>query len=402
MIGDGGFSMRKKMRSAMGVVMIAIMALAIGLVILLHFLKVSAAVVRGLEYSVVFLAVTLIVLFFVIDGLIKRQMIDGMHQLIRDMENISKGNLDVVSCVRGNTEFEQMSRGINAMVRSISRTSGMLTRVFEMMDAQFAVFEYNEDTRRVMTTDRLGMLLGIPSDELGPMVQDKQLFRTRLAWIIKTPIPGEDEVYQVGTAERPRYVRINVIAEDGSTFGMVADVTDDIKQKQAIIRERDYDPLTRIRNRRSFQREVTSLLQNRDLSVGAMIMIDLDKFKGINDTYGHAFGDEYLQKAAGFISRFSSRNSIVARRSGDEFYLVVYGFNSKEEIRQLARDYYKMLAAEPIDFPDGTRKSIGMSMGIAWYRKGITDFDAFLQCADDALYEAKERGRNTFGEKEFE
>lgn len=393
--------MRKKIRHVMSIVMFGIMALAVGIVILLRFLNVSATVIQGLEYSLVFLAAALIVLYVVIDLIIKRQMIDGMHQLIRDMGNISKGNLDVVSCVRGNTEFEQMSRGINSMVRNITRTSGMLSRVFEMMDAQFAVFEYNEDTKRVTTTDRLGMLLGIPADELGPMIQDKQLFRTRLAWIIKSPIPGEEDIYRVGVGEHPRYVRINVNAEDGSTFGMVADVTEDIKKKQDIIRERDYDPLTRIRNRRSFQREVTNLLQQQDLTEGAMIMIDLDKFKGINDTYGHAFGDEYLQKAAGFISRFSEHNSIVARRSGDEFYLVVYGFHSKEEIRQLAREYYRMLAREPIDFPDGTKKSIGMSMGIAWYRRGIKDFDAFLQCADDALYEAKEGGRNTFGEKEF-
>lgn len=393
--------MRKKIRHVMSIVMFGIMALAVGIVILLRFLNVSATVIQGLEYSLVFLAAALIVLYVVIDLIIKRQMIDGMHQLIRDMGNISKGNLDVVSCVRGNTEFEQMSRGINSMVRNITRTSGMLSRVFEMMDAQFAVFEYNEDTKRVTTTDRLGMLLGIPADELGPMIQDKQLFRTRLAWIIKSPIPGEEDIYRVGVGEHPRYVRINVNAEDGSTFGMVADVTEDIKKKQDIIRERDYDPLTRIRNRRSFQREVTNLLQQQDLTEGAMIMIDLDKFKGINDTYGHAFGDEYLQKAAGFISRFSEHNSIVARRSGDEFYLVVYGFHSKDEIRQLAREYYRMLAREPIDFPDGTKKSIGMSMGIAWYRRGIKDFDAFLQCADDALYEAKEGGRNTFGEKEF-
>ena len=60
-----------------------------------------------------------------------------------------------------------------------------------------------------------------------------------------------------------------------------------------------------------------------------MIMIDLDKFKGINDTYGHAFGDEYLQRAAAFIERFCERNCIVARRSGDEFYLLVYGCKTR-------------------------------------------------------------------------
>ena len=394
--------MRKKFRQVLSIVMSAIFVMAITSIIIAKSMKLSADVVRGLEYSVVFLALALVILFIVIDQVIKKQMIDGLYQLIRDMESIANGNLDVFSCVRGNLEFERMSKGINAMVRSITRTSGMLSRVFEMMDAQFAVFEFNDESKRVTKTDRLGMLLGIPIDEIGPMIQDKQLFRTRLAWIMKSPISEEEGVYKIGTAEHPRYIRINMIQDDGSTFGMVADVTEDIKKKQAIIKERDYDPLTKIRNRRSFERDVTKLLHTRNLTEGAMIMIDLDKFKGINDNYGHAFGDEYLQKAAGFISRFSKENTIVARRSGDEFYLVVYGFNSKDQIRQLARDYYKLLADEPIDFPDGTKRPIGMSMGIAWYRKGIKDFDSFLKCADDALYEAKEGGPNTFGEKEFQ
>lgn len=394
--------MQKKIRSILLIVMLMIMVLAIGLAIGLRYMHVKEAVVVGFRYSLVFLFLALAVVFVVIDWLIKRQMLNGLHQLIRDMENIAKGNLDVFSCVRGNTEFEQMSRGINSMVKSITRTSGMLSRVFEMMDAQFAVFEYNDDSKRVTTTDRLGMMLGIPSSELGPMIQDKSLFQTRLAWIIKNPIPGEEDVYQLDIKGHPRYVRINIATEDGSTFGMVADVTEDIKQKQAIIRERDYDALTKIRNRRSFERDVTALLSKRNLKECAMIMIDLDKFKGINDTYGHAFGDEYLQRAAAFIERFSNRDCIVARRSGDEFYLFIYSYQSKDEIRQLAVKYYEMLAREPIDFPDGSKKSIGMSMGIAWYVPGIRDFDAFLACADGALYEAKEGGRNTFGEKEFQ
>lgn len=394
--------MQKKVRIILLVVMSLIMVLAIGLAVGLQFMHVKKEMLAGFRYSLLFLALALAVVFFVIDWLIKKRMLDGLHQLIRDMENIAKGNLDVFSCVRGNTEFEQLSRGINAMVKSITRTSGMLSRVFEMMDAQFAVFEYNDDSKRVTTTDRLGMMLGISSSELGPMIQDKALFQTRLAWIIKNPVPGEEDIYQIDIKGHPHYMRINLATEDGSTFGMVADVTEDIKQKQAIIRERDYDALTRIRNRRSFERDVTNLLSRGNLTECAMIMIDLDKFKGINDTYGHAFGDEYLQRAAAFIERFSERNCIVARRSGDEFYLLVYGCQSKDEIRRMAAAYYEMLKREPIDFPDGTKKSIGMSMGIAWYVKGLKDFDAFLACADDALYEAKEGGRNTFGEKEFQ
>ena len=147
--------MRKKFRQVLSIVMSAIFVMAITSIIIAKSMKLSADVVRGLEYSVVFLALALVILFIVIDQVIKKQMIDGLYQLIRDMESIANGNLDVFSCVRGNLEFERMSKGINAMVRSITRTSGMLSRVFEMMDAQFAVFEFNDESKRVTKTHNL-------------------------------------------------------------------------------------------------------------------------------------------------------------------------------------------------------------------------------------------------------
>lgn len=394
--------MRKRMHKVMLVVIIVIIVIAIALLATMKSLGFSPVAKASITYVLACMLVAFVILSIVFDAMLKKHVVDGVNRLIMDMNRIADGNFDVVSYVRGNEEFEQMSRGINAMVRNITRTSGMLSRVFEMMDAQFAVFEYNDESMRVTTTDLLGTLLNIPPDELGPLIMDRTQFSVRIAWLTKSPIKGEIDVYQIGgTQEHPRYVRINLTQDGNSTFGMVADVTDEIRTKQNIMRERDYDPLTKIRNRRSFERDVTTLLNTKNLTEGAMIMIDLDKFKMINDNYGHAFGDEYLQRAAGFIQRFSKENCIVARRSGDEFYLVVYGCESKDQIRKMADDYFLMLKNEPIDFPDGTKKSIGMSLGIAWYKPGVKDFDAFLKCADEALYEAKETGRNKYGEREF-
>lgn len=393
--------MRWKFRGIMIGVILVVMLCAIGVIASFSDIDMPVDIRKSLMMTLPIMVVTMVAIFIIFDIVIQRNIIKGMDQLRRDIHNIASGKLDFVSYVGGCPEYEQMSHDINTMMKTISRTTSMLTRVFETFDAPYAVFEYNDNSKSVMVTDRLAMLLGIAEDELQRMVNDKQLFRTRIAWITKYPIPGEQDVYRVN-AGKTEFVRINIVEEKNSAFGMVADVTDDIRRKQVIIKERDYDPLTQIRNRLSFQRDVSKLLSDGNLSECAMIMIDLDKFKGINDTYGHAFGDEYLQRAANFMRRFCDQNCIVARRSGDEFYIFIHNQISRDNIRLLVDNFYRMLANEPIDFPDGQRRSIKMSMGVAWYQDGVNNFDAFLQCADDALYEAKESGRNTYGEKEMQ
>ena len=115
--------MQKKIRRSMISVLLVIMAISIAIMVALQLLDVKDEIVVAWRYSVLFLAVSLIVIFFMVDRMINRQMIRGLKQLIKDMDNIAAGNLNVVSCVNGNEEFVALSHGINTMVRNISRTS---------------------------------------------------------------------------------------------------------------------------------------------------------------------------------------------------------------------------------------------------------------------------------------
>lgn len=162
--------------------------------------------------------------------------------------------------------------------------------------------------------------------------------------------------------------------------------------------ERDYDSLTQLCGRRLFRSSVTQLLEQGDLCVAAMVMMDLDYFKGINDAYGHAWGDTYLKEVARELTEMSSNGCIVGRRSGDEFFVFFYDFQSKEEIRLVLRELYHGLERNPLEFPDGSRKSIQISAGIAWVQEQEPDFDKLLDQADTNLYKVKNNQRGTFGE----
>jgi diguanylate cyclase (GGDEF)-like protein len=124
----------------------------------------------------------------------------------------------------------------------------------------------------------------------------------------------------------------------------------------------------------------------------ALLFLDLDGFKNVNDTYGHAAGDQLLKMAAERLQRVLRANDVAARIGGDEF--VVLAENLSEE-RALALGVSLIGAiARSYDFGNGTSANIGVSVGIAMAPDHGTDFVDLLAVADAALYEAKTAGKS--------
>ena len=152
-------------------------------------------------------------------------------------------------------------------------------------------------------------------------------------------------------------------------WGVIEDVTREVKEKRKIEYDRDHDLLTHLLNRRAFQAEVTKRLREEDVKTAAFIMWDLDNLKYINDTYGHDFGDQYIKDAAKTLSELAIYNGIVARMSGDEFYAFIYGYEDKKQIKEIVEMTQEKLYNTTIKMPNGTDLRIRASVGIAWYRR---------------------------------
>lgn len=153
------------------------------------------------------------------------------------------------------------------------------------------------------------------------------------------------------------------------------------------------DPLTMLFNRRWFEEEVERLLVNaeRHNKPIALIMLDIDNFKLVNDNYGHAVGDELLCHIANLMQIELRAGDIGARYGGEEFVIALPGHDSIAAIR-LAERLRNVINQEK----RGKDKlpSITVSMGIASYPSDGLSLKSILKLADDALYEAKRRGRN--------
>lgn len=170
-----------------------------------------------------------------------------------------------------------------------------------------------------------------------------------------------------------------------------------------------FDPLTGLPNRSTLKRTLTAAIKksNRDKSKLAVFFIDLDDFKKVNDSLGHAAGDELLIQVAKRLkdnirqseelstdSMLPSRNTLVSRRGGDEFNAVITDIKQVHEAAVVAERIIESLNA-PIMLM-GTETCVSASVGVAIYPGDGDDADTLLRNADLAMYEAKAQGKNNY------
>jgi len=157
------------------------------------------------------------------------------------------------------------------------------------------------------------------------------------------------------------------------------------------------DTLTGLPNRRALDARIDNEVQ-RSIRYGrsfAVLMMDLDGFKAINDTWGHVYGDQVLHDVSQYMNEALRSSDFLARYGGDELTMIIpeSDVSSASEIGEKIR---KRMEDFELTLPDGSKEKLGVSGGIAIYpRHGRTASD-MLRAADEALYRAKRHSRGSF------
>jgi len=235
-------------------------------------------------------------------------------------------------------------------------------------------------------------------------VFDDANYRATVLPHLQRALAGEATTYEweILAREGPRTVRTSSFPSKGPSgevvgiYNLTTDITRDRELQVELDRLARRDSLTGLHNRRSFmeilpQALARAALQQRWL---ALLFVDLDHFKAVNDDYGHEAGDEVLHAVAERLEGCVRATDTVARLGGDEFTVIVEGLDTPEEAEVIAA---KIVAAigQPIGRGRRTYR-VSASVGVAACRGGPIDPDELLKRADSAAYAAKNAGRGRY------
>ena len=192
-------------------------------------------------------------------------------------------------------------------------------------------------------------------------------------------------VLQQDEADEPPYFIVQLV-----------DITDIKRSQEQMERLAFYDPLTGLANRRLFMDRLEQSLQHtrRSGKPAALLFLDLDQFKAVNDTHGHDVGDELLKTIADRLRHAVRREDTVARLGGDEFNVLLHEVRDVDAAGQVAEHLLTVLREPAI--VGGTRLEVTTSIGIAMIPSDGGDATSLAQRADHAMYQAKQQGRNTY------
>jgi len=199
----------------------------------------------------------------------------------------------------------------------------------------------------------------------------------------------------------PKWLTITAVTgDDGKVshyVGTHIDITERKATEEHINRLAFYDPLTQLPNRRLLQERLKQgIKMNRRLNNQmAVLMMDLDKFKTVNDTLGHIAGDELLQQVAERIQMQLREVDMVARLGGDEFVILMENVGHYEHVARVAEAVIHALS-QPFTLCQSYDVVIGTSIGIAIHPQHGDTLEAIMDNADTALYHAKDQGRGCF------
>lgn len=316
---------------------------------------------------------------------IRVYVIDSINQINHQLSKISKGQLDEEVSINNSLEFQKLSHYINEMKQSLLVNNKKMDYILTQTNQLIGFYEYNQKLNTLYLSDGFKEIFSLNSQQCTQFKEDINDFIDFLNKINTHQV--EKDIYYL--PQMKRYIQINDRKDQDITLGVMIDIiTSYIKRKKIEI-ERDVDELTQIYNRNGLKIKINKLLEDKNIAQYALIFIDLDDLKQVNDVYGHYCGDLYLKQMTNVLKTISGEKCLVGRLGGDEFIAFFHHYDSMEklnnDINQLneIRDQIVLLA-------DDHSVNLAFSYGVCYGTEG-TDLQRMIEIADYKMYENKRK-----------
>lgn len=358
-----------------------------------------------------------VVLFFIID-----QMLRAFTRPVKKLEEVmtamqADGDLSRRVDIKRTDEIGRMANAFNALADSLQASVNQVKEGQDKLRLSAQVFVNSAEA--IVITDHHNNIIQVNkafTDITGYASEDVIGKNPR---IMKSGQMGEDFYRQMWKSllemgcwqgeimDRrksgeiyPKWLSIGIVRDDQGEItnyiALFADITERRASFDRIQHLAHYDALTHLPNRALLNDHIDLAIAGarRDQSKFALVFLDLDRFKSVNDTMGHHVGDTLLQAVAERLKKCVRETDTVARLGGDEFVILLHHIHEEKDAASVAQKVIELIE-KPFMLGE-YQANIGTSIGISIYPAHGSDKFALLKCADTAMYQAKGNGRNNF------
>jgi diguanylate cyclase (GGDEF)-like protein/PAS domain S-box-containing protein len=345
-----------------------------------------------------------------IEFVVSRNIVRRLWLLAEAVRQYSLGDFSVRTCLTGDDEISATAHDFNSMIDKIEQQRKVEIKLLQrnrmaIQCARDGIYVIDKNGILAEANPAFYAMLGYsPTDLLGHSVAtwNKQWTHEELVTKIYDLLHYPNSLFETvhcckdGTLLNVEITTVDIELDNQHYLWCSSrDITERKKADQHILQLAHFDTLTHLPNRSLLIQRVEFALAGaqRNNSQVAVIFLDLDHFKNINDTLGHAAGDDLLVQVSQRMSVTVREDDTVSRPGGDEFIIILPNTNANGAARVAEKLRCAMLQGYQIDQQE---LFVTASIGIAVYPNDGKNFEELSQCADVAMYRAKQEGRNTY------
>jgi diguanylate cyclase (GGDEF)-like protein/PAS domain S-box-containing protein len=359
--------------------------------------------------------------------LVNRLLTRPLTRLAEELHHIAPGSDKALSCPRWHAKDEigRLVSDTNQLLCSVRNTleseRALRTRVeaiekrfrliFErasagifLMDWQGGLIASNAAFNQLIGPERAARMLNSKQPRFFELFEYPEELRSSLTGIHEEDGACAIDLKLIASKEHPaRWVHClfsRVLDDEGGLIveGLVNDITERTNRERRVLFEAEHDPLTHLLNRRAGEAYLRQAINNSVDDKGtsfALLMLDLDRFKPINDEFGHDAGDEVLREVARRLRKAIRGRDILIRWGGDEFVLGLLKGHGELYPSPVAQELITAIRRE-IVLDGGHTVTVGVSIGIALCPTHSKDLPTLIAKADEAMYQSKQSEQNRF------
>lgn len=362
--------------------------------LLVHSYDSQYLLTNTISSSVILLAsilLTTICIIGVFLSYVKHHIVENVFALNEELKKIELGDLESLEVDTKILEFNVLTYYINQLLQSIRFDNKRMQDIINCGQISLGIFEYNSFYKKIFLNQQMKHILGIEISLPITYDAEKNMILGKLNEIEQNCVDPVQDIYEYNKGGEILYVHLKKYSDEQNVIYYLDDISLWWNKINLIKDDSFKDVLTGLLNRRGIQENAKQIFGNQEvIKEAAVILLDADGLKRINDLYGHPTGDEYLRKIAAILSGFPQENILSARLGGDEFVVIIYGFDKKEEVDHVINELISKRGSI-FDAPQllGYEEKLEFSVGYSYFPSEGKTYQELMSLADERMYQEK-------------